>query len=34
MVDMKPKYYFAAFTASACKEHQAYMAGQNSNLEI
>lgn len=34
MVDMKPKYYFAALTALACKEHQVYTAGQNSNLEI
>jgi len=34
MVNIKPKYYFAVLTASACNEHQAYTAAQNSSLEI
>lgn len=34
MVNMKTKYHFAVLTASACKEHQGYMAAQNGNSEI
>lgn len=34
MIKVKPRFFFAVLTASACKDHWAYTAAQNSNLGI